>query len=207
MGYEPITANRHTLQRNWHRLLTNPEKAARADHEVLLAVRPFHNALDIAKLIALRVVEIQPVDLGDSKGLCPRNCPSCLCAQKRWDGAFGATLVRGDRGSLCVWDRRRIVGPARAFLVSQSSAADPEERDDQVFMARRFWLNKESHPIKRAGNKDRKHCEQHRPEVEGSVQPAAHMAPLKMTRTHSAAGRLCPSTASTDGFGGCYERG
>src|SRR5829696_4844912 len=59
VGYEPITANCHTLQRNWHMLLTNPEEAARADHEVLLAVRPFHNALDIAKLIALRVVEIQ----------------------------------------------------------------------------------------------------------------------------------------------------
>ena len=80
LGYEPITANRHTLQRNWHMLLTNPEEAARADHEVLLAVRPFHNALDIAKLIALRVIEIQPVDLGDSKGLCRRNCPSGLRA-------------------------------------------------------------------------------------------------------------------------------
>src|SRR5215207_7450854 len=42
VGYEPITANCHTLQRNWHMLLTNPKEAARADHEVLLAVRP-HN--------------------------------------------------------------------------------------------------------------------------------------------------------------------
>ena len=75
LGYEPITAHRHALQRNWHMLFADAQEAAGADHDVLLAVRPLDHALDIAELIALRVVEIEPVDLGDGKRLCPRNGP------------------------------------------------------------------------------------------------------------------------------------
>src|SRR5918993_15869 len=41
-------------------LLADAEKAAGADHDVLLAVGTFDHALDVAKLVPLRVIEVPP---------------------------------------------------------------------------------------------------------------------------------------------------
>jgi hypothetical protein len=56
------------------------------------------------------------------------------------------------------------------------SSARPEERDDHLFMARRFWLNKESHPISARAIRIASN-ENNRPG--GPVEPAAYNGPAK----------------------------